>query len=287
MSKRTFTLAACILLTALSASCQDAAEKLGWQLGIAERSFQNFTLNEAIDKTAALGLKYLALSARVKLDDGKAVATSDLTDDQIAAIKKHLADKGVTVNNAYVSFPANEARCRKEFEFAKKFGIDVLVGEPPTNALDTVEKLCKEYNIKVAIHDHPQGHSAYWKPELVLAAIQGRSPLMGACADTGHWVRSGLDPVACLKKLSGHVICLHFKDLNEKKLKGHDVPWGTGVGNCKGMMEELQRQGFRGGFYAEYEYHFDNSMPELAQCAKFFNETCAQLAAGSDKGASQ
>ena len=123
------------------------------------------------------------------------------------------------------------------------------------------KSLCKEYNIKVAIHDHPQP-SHYWNPETVLAAIKDRGPLMGACADTGHWVRSGLDPVGCLKDTARACVrCLHFKDLNAKGRKGHDVPWGTGVGNCKGMMEELQRQGFRGAFLAEYEYHFENSMP--------------------------
>lgn len=254
------------------------AEQLGWQLAIHERTFEKFTLDEAMDKTAALGLKYLSLSANVRLDGKTSVATANLTDEQIAAIKKHLAADGLKLINAYVPLPANEAKCRREFEFARKMGIDVLVGEPAPEALDTVEKLCKEYNIKVAIHDHPQP-SHYWNPETVLAAIKGRSPLMGACADTGHWVRSGLDPVECLKILHGHVICLHFKDLAKKDAKSHDVPWGTGVANCKGMMEELQRQGFHGAFCAEYEYHFDNSMPELAECVQFFDQTCAALVA--------
>jgi len=254
------------------------AEQLGWQLAIHERTFQDFTVYEAMDKTAELGLKYMSLSASVKLDSKTTVATANLTDAQIEAIKKLLDAKGLKLVNAYVPLPGNETNCRKEFEFARKMGIDVLVGEPTEGALDTVEKLCKEYNIKVAIHDHPKP-SHYWNPETVLAAIKGRSPLMGACADTGHWVRSGLDPVECLKILQGHVICLHFKDLAEKNPKSHDVPWGTGVGNCKGMMEELQRQGFHGAFCAEYEYHFDRSMPELAECVKFFNDTCAELIA--------
>lgn len=256
---------------------QTPAEKLGWQMAIHERTFEKFTVYECIDKTAALGLHYMSLSAGVKLDAKKPVPVAELTDEQIAGIKKHLQEKEITLVNAYVPFPADEAKCRREFDFAKKMGIDLLVGEPGPEALDTVEKLCKEYNIRVAIHDHPQP-SHYWNPETVLAAIKGRTPLMGACADTGHWVRSGLDPVECLKKLSGHVFVLHFKDLNEKAKKGHDVPWGTGVSNCKGMMEELKRQGFHGAFCVEYEYHFDNSFPEVAECVKFFDKTCAELA---------
>jgi sugar phosphate isomerase/epimerase len=261
------------------------AELLGWQLAVHERTFEKYTVYECIDKTAELGLHYMSLSAAVKLDDKTSVPTVKLTDDQIADIKKHLLEKGITLVNAYVSLPANEAQCRKEFEFARKMGIDMLVGEPSPDALDTVEKLCKEYNIKVAIHDHPQP-SHYWNPQTVLTAIKGRGPLLGACADTGHWVRSGLDPVECLKELDGHVFCLHFKDLAEKKKTSHDVPWGTGVANCKGMMEELQRQHFHGAFCVEYEYDWYTSMPEVAQCVKFFNDTCAEVYARRDSWSS-
>ena len=119
---------------------------------------------------------------------------------------------------------------------------------------------------------------------------------MARSSSTGHWLRSGLDPVECLKKLEGRVICLHFKDLvpndpnaqdeapakkNKKKSESkamHDVPWGTGVGNVKAQMAELKRQGFHGAFCVEYEYHWTSSMPEVAECVKFFNATCAELA---------
>lgn len=257
-------------------------EQLGWQMAIHERTFQNFTLFEGMDKTAALGLKYMSFSANVKLDGSNSVSILKLTDAQIQKIKDYAKEKGITFVNAYVALPANEAECRKSFEFARKMGFDILVGEPAPEALDTVEKLCKEYNIKVAIHDHPKP-SHYWNPQTVLDAIKGRGPLMGACADTGHWMRSGLDTVECLKQLEGHIFVLHFKDLNEAKKSGHDVPWGTGVGNVKGMMAELKRQGFHGAFCVEYEYHFNNSMPEVAECAKFFKQTCAELAGQTAK----
>jgi sugar phosphate isomerase/epimerase len=148
--------------------------------------------------------------------------------------------------------------------------------------LDIVEKLCEEYNIRVAIHEHPKGHSIYWNPDFVLAAIKGR-PMLGACADVGHWIRSGLDPLECIKKLDGHILALHFKDLNEFGMKAHDVPWGTGVGKTRAIMEELKRQHFHGAFCVEYEYHWENSSPEIAQCVKFFNQTCDELVAEDAK----
>ncbi len=272
-----------------------AADKLGWQMAIHAYTFRKFSIFECIDKTAALGLKHMSLSGSVSLDGKTSTTTVNLSDKDAEAIKKAAAAKGIKlVNIGVVKLPPDEAESRKVFEFAKKMGIDTLVPEPEPAALDLVEKLCKEYNIKVAIHNHPKP-SRYWNPDTVLEAVKGRSPLMGACADTGHWLRSGLDPVECLKKLEGRVITLHFKDLvpgdpnpqdasaAKKKKKSeaklmHDVPWGTGAGNVKAQMAELKRQGFRGAFCVEYEYNWDNSMPEIAKCVKFFYATCAELA---------
>jgi sugar phosphate isomerase/epimerase len=256
-----------------------SADKLGWQLAVHSYSFQKFSIFDAIDKSAAVGVKYMSISGSVILEGTNKLTTVTLSDAQREAIDQKLKADGFGnfVNIGVVQLPADEAKSRKVFEFAKKWGINILVSEPETNALDTVEKLCKEYNIKVAIHDHPKGHSIYWNPDAVLAAIKGRTPLMGACADVGHWMRSGLDPVECLKKLDGHIICLHFKDLNEMGPKAHDVPWGTGVGRVKEMMAELKRQNFHGAFCVEYEYHWENSSPEIAQCVKFFNATCDEL----------
>ena len=264
-----------------SAVDTSSAGKLGWQLAVHSYTFQKFPIFDAIDKTAALGVKYMSISGGVILEGTNRLVTPTLSDAQRETIDKKLRADGFGnfVNMGVVQLPADEAESRKVFEFAKKWGIGVLVAEPQPEALDTVEKLCKEYNIKVAIHDHPKGHSIYWNPDSVLAAIKGRTPLMGACADVGHWMRSGLDPLECLKKLDGHIICLHFKDLNEIGPDAHDVPWGTGVGKTRELMAELKRQHFHGAFCVEYEYHWENSSPEIAQCVKFFNQTCDELVA--------
>ena len=279
-----------------AAKAASAADELGWQMAIHAYTFRKFCIFECIEKTAGLGLNYMSLSGSVNLGGANSVSTTQISGEQAAAIQKEVAAKGIKlVNIGVVKLPPEEAESRKVFEFAKKMGIDTLVAEPEPAALDTVEKLCKEYNIKVAIHNHPKP-SHYWNPDTVLEAVKGRTPLMGSCADTGHWLRSGLDPVECLKKLDGRVICLHFKDLvpeepkapsaaaasdKQKKTESknmHDVPWGTGVGNVKAQMAELKRQHFHGAFCVEYEYNWDNSVPEIAECVKFFNATCAELA---------
>ena len=275
------------------AAAETGAEKLGWELAVHSYTFQKFSIYDAIDKTASIGIKHMSVSGGVSLmKDGKLqrVNTPDLPQAEYDSILARMKEKGIApefVNMGVVKPSANEAESRKLFAAAKRLGIKVLVTEPETHGkmeelpkvMDVVEKLAKEYNIKVAIHNHPGPQNFYWKPETVLAAVQGRSPLLGACADVGHWVRSGLDPVECLRKLEGRIICLHFKDLNEKSPKAHDVPWGTGISNVKAMMAELKRQKFRGAFCVEYEYHWENSAPEIGKCAEFFNATCEELAA--------
>jgi sugar phosphate isomerase/epimerase len=107
--------------------------------------------------------------------------------------------------------------------------------------------------------------------------VEGRSERIGACADVGHWVCSGLDPVECLRALEGRIISLHFKDLNEKARQGHDVPWGTGVCNVPEMLQELKTQKFKGVFSVEYEYNWDNNVPEIAKSLEAFHKITSNL----------
>lgn len=278
---------------------QTPAEKLGWKLAMHSYTLNRFSIDEAIDKSAEIGIKYMSISGNVNLPGTpkfKTTPTPSISAADFAAIQAHMRQKGIDpvfVNMGVVHPSADEAKARALFEAAKRLGIDTLVAEPEAKTLadlpkvmDVVEKLAVEFNIKVAIHNHPKP-SFYWNPETVLAAVKGRSPLLGSCADVGHWKRSGLDPVECLKQLEGHIITLHFKDL----VKGsaptenglHDVPWGTGSSNARAMLEELKRQHFKGAICIEYEYHWENSTPEIAKCVTWFNQTCAELAAEPGK----
>jgi sugar phosphate isomerase/epimerase len=121
------------------------------------------------------------------------------------------------------------------------------------------------------LHNHPKP-SYYWNPDTVLAALQGQSNRIGACADIGHWVRSGLDPVESVRKLEGHIVQLHFKDLNEKSPKAHDVHWGTGVSRVNDLLMELKRQGFKGLFSVEYEHNWHNNVPDVTASVGYFRQ---------------
>jgi sugar phosphate isomerase/epimerase len=256
------------------------AEKLGWRLGCQAYSFNHYTFYEAIDKTASLGLHYIEAYPGQKLSPDKPDARTDesLTPELRREIKAKLADSGVKlVNYGVCGLSKDLDACRRTFAFAKDMGIETIVSEPAPDAFDTIEKLCDEYQINVALHNHPKP-SRYWNPETVLELCQGRSKRIGACADTGHWMRSELDPVEQIKKLEGRIISFHFKDLNKFGGGAHDVPWGTGKGNVKAILTEIHRQGIQAVFSIEYEHNWTSSLPEIAQGVAYFDKVAAELA---------
>jgi sugar phosphate isomerase/epimerase len=260
------------LVAADAAKGAPNAEKLGWRLGCQAWTFNRFTFFEALDKTASLGLHYIeAYPGQQITKDRPTVISADMTTADRKEVLKKLADAGIKM----VGFGVGGCD-RKHFEFAKEMGVENIVAEPNETDFDTIDKLCEEFGINLAIHNHPKP-SHYWNPDTVLKVCKDRSKRIGACADTGHWSRSGLVPLDCLKKLEGRIISFHFKDLNQIGPDAHDAPWGTGVCNVKGMLAEIRRQKLKAVFSAEYEYHEDNPLPELAQCVAYFDRVAVEL----------
>jgi len=257
----------------------------GWQLCTQAYTFNRFTFFEAVDKAAELGLSWIEAypGQRISKDiDGK--MGPQMTPEQRAAVKKKLAANGIRlVCFGVTALPNDEAKCREVFEFCKDMGIRNIASEPPEEAFEMIDRLAQEYKIYVAVHNHPKP-SHYWSPETVLKVCEGRSRYIGACADTGHWTRSGVDPLEAVKKLKDRIIYFHFKDLNEFGNRGaHDVPWGTGVSKVRQILEYLHQIGWRGVFSIEYEYNWLNSVPEIRQCVHWFEDVAAELQPGGWK----
>ncbi len=92
-------------------------------------------------------------------------------------------------------------------------------------------------------------------------------------------MRSGIDPLEAVKALEGRIISFHLKDLNEfGKRNAHDMPWGQGEADMDAILAELKRQSFKGVFSVEYEHNWDNSVPDIAECVKYFDKIAARLA---------
>jgi sugar phosphate isomerase/epimerase len=256
------------------------AEKIGWRLACQAYSFNHYSFFEAVDKNASLGLKYIEMYPGQKMSNEKEQVKvgEGMSADARTEVKKKLADSGVKlVNFGVCGLGSDENACRRTFDFAKDMGIETLVSEPPFEAFDLLDKLCEEYKINVALHNHPEP-SRYWNPDTVLKMCKDRSKRIGACADTGHWMRSGINPVDAIKKLEGRIISFHFKDLNKYGRQAHDVPWGTGKADVEAVLKEVRRQKIKAVFSIEYEHNWTSSVPEIAQCVEYFDKVAAGLA---------
>jgi type 1 glutamine amidotransferase/sugar phosphate isomerase/epimerase len=257
-------------------------EKLDWRLGIEAYTFHKFTLFEAIDKTAQLGLPYMGGLSFQKVSK-KIPKNFDyqLTDDELKQIRLKLDSAGIRLLTYYFhDIPGDEAGCRKIFEFGRKIGIETFMTEPHTEALDTIEKFCNEYDINVALHNHDKKASPqYWHPEGIIKVVAGRSKRIGACGDLGYWMRSGIDPLEALNILKDRLITVQMHDLHELSPEGHDVPWGTGVGKTEHFIREIHRMGIKPTMFGlEYSYNWFESMPDIARCINFFNRFTMKLA---------
>jgi len=243
-------------------------------IGCQAWTFNRFSVLEAIEKTAATGAKTIEFFPGQKLSPEQKDVKFDhnATPEVWEKVKAKLKEQGITpVAYGVVGLSKDEAASRKVFEFAKFFGIRVINTES-VDAMDTFEKLVKEYDIKVGFHDHPkrEGKPDYrmWDPEYILSIVKDRDPRIGSCADTGHWVRSGLKPVDCIRILKGRIMSSHLKDLNEAPA-GHDVPYGTGVSDVAGILDEYAAQGFVGPISVEYEFKQEDNLAEAKQCIEF------------------
>ncbi len=259
-----------------------AREKLGWRLGMTAYSLHKYTLFEAIDKTAELGLPYFGgLSFQKVSPEIAQDFDPKLSDEQLKQIRLKLDSAGVRMLTYYFQeIPGDQPGCRKVFEFGRKLGIETFISEPRPESLDTIEKFCDEYDINVAIHNHGQDLSPkYWRPDGILEVCRGRSKRIGACGDLGYWMRAGIDPIEAVRTLGDRLITLQMHDLHELSAEGHDVPWGSGAGKTEEFIREIHRLGIRPTLFGlEYSYDWFDSMPEMAQCIDFFNRQSIQLA---------
>ena len=244
-------------------------------LGCQAYTFNRFSAFEAIEKTAAAGGRVieffpgqkLSPDSDVKLDHN---ASEEVIEKLQAKLKQH---KVLAVNYGVVRLPNDEAECRKVFEFAKKLGLYAVTSEPEPAAFDVIEKMVKEYDIAMGIHNHPKRANdpnyKYWDPEYILSLVKNRDPRMGSCADTGHFARSGLKVPEVLKKLEGRIISSHLKDIRPFGARGADVPYGAGESDVIAILDELKRQKIRGNISVEYESNMQNNVGEVGQCIGF------------------
>jgi sugar phosphate isomerase/epimerase len=263
-SRRTFlaTAAAALAAPTLSESLAFAGgappqkpAAAGLKIGVASYSLRKFPLDQALEMLKELRVQY------VNFKDVHLPRTDP--PETIKANRAKIEAAGFTiVGGGTITWKDDkEAEIRKDFEYAKLAGFPLIVASPNPTTLNTVEKLAKEFDIKIAIHNHgPEDPWKYHTPQDVLALVKNRDPRMGCCMDIGHATRGGADIVDTVKVLGPRLLDLHMKDLANKTAKDSQVEVGKGVLDIPGLFRALLREKFAGHVGLEYEINVDSPL---------------------------
>ncbi len=229
-------------------------------------TYRRFTFFETLDKVKALGIKYIQAYPEQLLgkEFPKVAFGPGMTEGQMKTVRDRVAAAGLEiVGYGVCDIGRTEASMRLIFDFARRMGIPMVVCEPEDDDYTLLDRLVEEYEIRLAVHNHPEP-AKYAYPALLAKDIKGRSRLIGACADPGHWMRCGLKPVECLRYLEGRVLDVHIKDRsdfgNAKAVV--DTVVGDGKAGLRDILAELTLQDYDGYLTFEYENEEKVATPE-------------------------
>jgi sugar phosphate isomerase/epimerase len=225
-------------------------------LGLASYTFRNFTREQMIGYMKQLNVTDLnCKDVKNHLPMDPTEEAKALADYAAAGIKLHAAGT--------IYFPKDEDDdIRSKFEYCKRAGISVIVaGDPAPETLPRIEKFVKEYDIRLAIHNHGPEDKIWHSPLDVLKVVKTMDPRMGCCIDIGHTVRAGTDVVKAIHEVGPRLYNMHAKDLTSFTSKESQVAVGDGIMPMREIFQALIKIKYKGFVDLEYEVHGDDPMP--------------------------
>jgi inosose dehydratase len=256
-----------------TASADDAYG--GFKMGMQSYSLRGFDAVTALKHTQTLGLKYWEAYP-------KHVPMGTLP-EHVATQKKMLDDAGVKlIAYGVLGFDGNETNARQAFDFAKAMGIVSLSANPKKDnkTFDLLDKLCEEYEVAIAIHNHGP-NALYDKISDTVDIVKDRHPLIGGCVDTGHYLRSDEAPVEAIERLGKRTFGVHFKDVQtiteNGKSKKHFRILGEGDLNVLGCLKALKKLDYQYSLSLEYEENPSNPLSDIEVCLKTVRDAVAKL----------
>ena len=242
----------------------------GLPIGVQSYSLRNFNTLEVLRHIRGMGLHYAEFySKHLALNASPA---------KISETLKLLAKAKIKLNAHGVSgFTKNHAANRKVFEFAKRAGIKNITANPTLDSFDSLDKLVAEFGIRIAIHNHGPG-SRYDSIKSVQKAVKGHHKYIGACVDTGHFIRSKEDPVKAVRDLGKRVFALHIKDEAKREKRSHNVVIGKGHLDVVGLFKACKKIKFPadGSMSLEYEANPANPIDDMKACVVVAKEAIAK-----------
>jgi len=234
----------------------DASSGPAVRLGLCSYTFRNFQRSQLIAFMKQLRLTDLnAKDVKDHLPMVPALESAALSDYAAAGIQVHAAGA--------IYFPKDEdADIRGKFEYCKRAGIKVIVaGDPTVQSLSHIEKFVREYDIRLAIHNHGPEDTIWHSPLDVMKAIGGLDPRIGCCIDVGHCARAGTNVVEAIHKVGSRLFNVHMKDLTDFSSKESQVAVGEGIMPVREIFAALIETKYKGFVDLEYEIRPEEPMP--------------------------
>jgi inosose dehydratase len=227
------------------------------KLGLASYTCRNLNLEKTLAACKKIGLKYVCFkSMHLPLNASQAQIQGTLT-----KVKK----AGLALYGGGVIYMKNEAQVKQGFEYAQAAGMDTIVGVADPPLLPLVDRMVKQYNIKLAIHNHGPGDKTYPTPESAYVKVKKFDKRIGLCMDIGHTQRYGADPSDSAERFADRLHDIHIKDVSEASAKGHCVEMGRGVIDIPRFLKTLLKINYSGIVSYEYEKDANDPIPGLAE----------------------
>ena len=243
------------------------------RLGIASYTFRNFSRTQLI-----AWLKQLRVTS-INAKDIKDHLPADAAGEAAAVAEYKAAGVELHAGGAIYFTKDEEEDARSKFEYARRAGLPVIVaGDPAPAALPRLERLAKEFDIRVAIHNHGPEDKLWPSPLDVLKDLQGMDARMGLCIDVGHSVRAGTDVVAAIHQAGTRVHNVHMKDLTDFTDKESQVAVGAGKMPVREIFKALKAIGYQGWVDLEYEVHGDDPLPGVTESLAYMRGVLAGMA---------
>jgi sugar phosphate isomerase/epimerase len=242
------------------------------RLGLASYTFRNFDRAALITNMKTLHIDALnAKDVKDHLPFDAAPEAQALADYSAAGITLHAA-------GAIYFTKDDPADIRSKFDYCKRAGIKVIVaGDPSPEALPLVEAAVRDYDMRIAIHNHGPEDKIWKSPLDVLAAVAKMDPRMGCCIDVGHCVRAGVSATDAIHAAGPRLFNVHMKDLTNFSDKESQVAVGEGKMPVKEIFEALQAVNYDGFVDLEYEVHADNPMPGVFSSFAYMRKILAEM----------
>ncbi|MGH9847253.1 MAG: sugar phosphate isomerase/epimerase family protein [Blastocatellia bacterium] len=244
----------------------------GLKIGVATYTVRELPIEEAIKGIQRVGLKYVSIK-NVK----NHVDLSHTTEERKQRAQMFRDAGLVPLSVGNVSMKNDEADIRRAFEYARDIGVPTMVCAPDKNAVPILDKMVKEFDIKLAIHNHGPEDKQFPSPYDVMKAVENYDKRIGLCIDVGHTARAGVDPAESIVKCRERLYDVHLKDISAMGNRNTPIEGGRGILNTKSILAALLKINFQGLVGFEYEKDGKDPVPGLAESVGYVKGILAGL----------